>query len=261
MRLLLVSSSSSSSSPRLLVSSSPRLPLLSSSPPRLLLSSSPPPPRLLLSSSPRLPLRLLSSSPPRPLLRFLSSSPPPPRLLVSSSSPPPLPLLVSSSSPPPPRLLVSSSSVAGTSAITLHPRVHIKVRDRQHKARSALPVRYHFHNYGTRGRMGARRVVPVRVCASRASGDGGGERNGSGRAAAFQKSIRVTFIPENGFGRAGVDSEPERGGPPSVGNLATYSLGSLSAQASSSTLSAADAPIGRPFETLMSFSPSSRRHS
>ena len=39
-----------------------------------------------------------------------------------------------------------------------------------------------FHNYVTRGRMGARRVVPVRACASRASGDGGGERNGSGRA-------------------------------------------------------------------------------
>ena len=93
------------------------------------------------------------------------------------------------------------------------------------KARSALPVRYHFNNYGTRGRMGARRVVPVRVCASRASGDGGGERNGSGRAAAFQKSIRVTFIPENGFGRAGVDSEPERGGPPSVGKPGDLQLG------------------------------------
>ena len=36
-------------------------------------------------------------------------------------------------------------------------------------------------------------------------------------ATAFQKSIRVTFIPGNGFGRAGVDGEPERGGPPSVG--------------------------------------------
>ena len=93
------------------------------------------------------------------------------------------------------------------------------------KARSALPVRYHFNNYGTRGRMGARRVVPVRVCASRASGDGGGERNGSGRATAFQKSIRVTFIPENGFGRAGVDSEPERGGPPSVGKPGDLQLG------------------------------------
>ena len=73
--------------------------------------------------------------------------------------------------------------------------------------------------------MGARRVVPVRVCASRASGDGGGERNGSGRATAFQKSIRVTFIPENGFGRAGVDSEPERGGPPSVGKPGDLQLG------------------------------------
>ena len=93
------------------------------------------------------------------------------------------------------------------------------------KARSALPVRYHSSNYGTRGRMGARRVVPVRACASRASGDGGGERNGSGRATAFQKSIRVTFIPENGFGRAGVDSEPERGGPPSVGKSGDLQLG------------------------------------
>ena len=73
--------------------------------------------------------------------------------------------------------------------------------------------------------MGARRVVPVRACASRASGDGGGERNGSGRATAFQKSIRVTFIPENGFGRAGVDSEPERGGPPSVGKPGDLQLG------------------------------------
>ena len=73
--------------------------------------------------------------------------------------------------------------------------------------------------------MGARRVVPVRACASRASGDGGGERNGSGRATAFQKSIRVTFIPGNGFGRAGVDSEPERGNPPSVGKPGDLQLG------------------------------------
>ena len=41
----------------------------------------------------------------------------------------------------------------------------------------------------------------------------------------FKKSIRVTFIPENGFGRAGVDSEPERGGPPSVGKPGDLQLG------------------------------------
>ena len=36
---------------------------------------------------------------------------------------------------------------------------------------------------------------------------------------------RVTFIPENGFGRAGVDGEPERGGPPSVGKPGDLQLG------------------------------------
>ena len=41
----------------------------------------------------------------------------------------------------------------------------------------------------------------------------------------FKKSIRVTFIPGNGFGRAGVDSEPERGGPPSVGKPGDLQLG------------------------------------
>ena len=41
----------------------------------------------------------------------------------------------------------------------------------------------------------------------------------------FKKSIRVTFIPGNGFGRAGVDSEPERGNPPSVGKPGDLQLG------------------------------------
>ena len=41
----------------------------------------------------------------------------------------------------------------------------------------------------------------------------------------FKKSIRVTFIPGNGFGRAGVDGEPERGGPPSVRKPGDLQLG------------------------------------
>ena len=40
-----------------------------------------------------------------------------------------------------------------------------------------------------------------------------------------QQLFKKTFIPGNGFGRAGVDSEPERGGPPSVGKPGDLQLG------------------------------------